>query len=53
MYKRQVVIGSGAVNTYGCLLFRSVEANLNYIEACYEKNGSLDPKAKMCIRDSL
>ena len=25
----QVVIGSGAVNTYGCLLFRSVEANLN------------------------
>ena len=41
----QVVIGSGAVNTYGCLLFRSVEANLNYIEACYEKNGSLDPKA--------
>ena len=41
----QVVIGSGAVNTYGCLLFRSVEANLNYIEACYEKNGSLDAKA--------
>lgn len=25
--------------------FRSVEANLNYIEACYEKNGSLDAKA--------
>jgi hypothetical protein len=29
----------------GSITFRSVEANLNYIEACYEKNGSLDGSA--------
>lgn len=31
--------------TYGCIVFRAAEAYLNYIEASYEKNGSLDPKA--------
>jgi hypothetical protein len=29
----------------GCIIFRAAEAYLNYIEACYEKNGSLDSKA--------
>lgn len=29
----------------GCLVFRSAEAYLNYIEACYEKNHSLDGTA--------
>lgn len=29
-----------------CPIFRSAEALLNYMEACYEKNGSLDTKAK-------
>lgn len=31
---------------YGSISFRAVEAYLNYIEACYIKNGSLDGKAK-------
>ncbi|HEX3007162.1 MAG TPA: RagB/SusD family nutrient uptake outer membrane protein [Bacteroidales bacterium] len=30
----------------GCVVFRATEAYLNYMEACYEKNGSLDSKAK-------
>ncbi len=29
----------------GCVVFRASEAYLNYIEACYEKNGYLDEKA--------
>lgn len=29
----------------GCPVFRVVEAYLNYMEACYEKNGSLDATA--------
>jgi len=29
----------------GSITFRAVEAYLNYLEACYEKNGSLDAKA--------
>lgn len=29
----------------GSIVFRAVEAYLNYIEACYEKNGSLDVDA--------
>jgi hypothetical protein len=32
-------------NTTGTMIFRAVEAYLNYIEACYEKNGSLDANA--------
>ncbi len=31
--------------TTGAVVFRAVEAYLNYIEACYEKNGSLDNDA--------
>ncbi|KAA6343027.1 RagB/SusD family nutrient uptake outer membrane protein [termite gut metagenome] len=30
----------------GSIVFRAAEAYLNYIEACYEKNGSLDSEAK-------
>jgi hypothetical protein len=30
----------------GLFCFRSAEAFLNYLEACYEKNGSLDSKAQ-------
>lgn len=29
----------------GVIIFRAVEAYLNYMEACYEKNGRLDDKA--------
>lgn len=41
----QIGVGAGTINTYGCLLFRGVEAYLNYMEACYERNGRLDTKA--------
>lgn len=30
----------------GVLIFRATEALLNYMEACYEKNGALDQKAQ-------
>ena len=30
----------------GCVIYRATEAYLNYMEACYELNGSLDGKAK-------
>ena len=36
---------SGKVNSFGCIIFRGVEAYLNYIEADYELNGGLDAKA--------
>lgn len=38
----------------GCIIFRAVEAYLNYMEACFEKNGSLDSDAERywtAIRD--
>ena len=38
----------------GCLIFRAVEAYLNYMESCYEKSGTLDGDAKKywkAIRD--
>ncbi len=34
----------------GSIVFRSAEAHLNYLEACYEKNGSLDNTARDCWR---
>lgn len=34
------------LGTNACPVFRAVEAHLNYMEACYEKNGSLDAKAQ-------
>ena len=33
------------LSTNACVIFRSSEAYLNYMEACYELNGSLDAKA--------
>ena len=30
----------------GCIIFRAVEAYLNYMEACYEKSGALDGDAQ-------
>ena len=33
-------------STVGSIIFRAVEAYLNYMEACWERNGSLDDKAK-------
>ena len=38
---------SGRVNDYGCIIFRAVEAYLNYIEATYELGGRLDSKATL------
>lgn len=38
--------GNGRSGT-GSIAFRSVEANLNYIEACYERYGRLDAKADL------
>lgn len=38
--------GTGANCTYGSLVFRAAEAYLNYIEACYMKNHSLDASAQ-------
>jgi hypothetical protein len=32
--------------TNACPMFRTAEAMLNYMEACFEKNGTLDDKAK-------
>ena len=32
--------------TVGCITFRASEAYLNYIEACYEKTGTIDAKAE-------
>lgn len=32
--------------TYGCIIFRAAEAYLNYMEACYMKNHSLDATAQ-------
>lgn len=37
--------GSELTCTAGSIVFRAVEAYLNYMEACYEKNGTLDGDA--------
>lgn len=36
----------GAISSYGCIIFRGVEAHLNYLEASYMKNKSLDATAQ-------
>jgi hypothetical protein len=46
----QAQTGNGQGST-GSIVFRSTEAYLNYIEACYEKNGSLDGKASQYWKD--
>jgi hypothetical protein len=38
--------GGNGLGFTGCPIFRAAEAYLNYIEACYEKNGALDAKAR-------
>jgi hypothetical protein len=45
-------LNNSAVNCYqiGSIIFRSAEAYLNYIEACYERYGLLDDKAKSMWR---
>lgn len=46
-YDESVILGaSGLTNIYGCMIFRGVEALLNYIEADYELNGSLDANSQ-------
>lgn len=44
-YDYAQLTGDELLGTNACPIFRAVEAHLNYIEACYEKNGSLDGKA--------
>ena len=41
---------AGAVCSYGCIVFRAAEAYLNYMEACYMKNGMLDASAQQYWR---
>lgn len=38
--------GDELLGSNGCVIFRSAEALLNYMEACYEKTGTLDSKAQ-------
>lgn len=38
-------------STIGCIIFRAVEAYLNYLEACYEKTGSIDNTADKYWRE--
>ena len=46
----EIAQGSGGdthfLSDYGCVIFRGVEAMLNYMEACYEKNSNLDATAE-------
>lgn len=46
----EIAQGSGGdthfLSDYGCVVFRGVEAMLNYMEACYEKNSNLDATAE-------
>lgn len=42
--KNQIVSGQSS-STTGCIIFRAVEAYLNYLEAYYIKNGKVDGKA--------
>lgn len=45
-YDPQQSLLAGMTCSYGSIIFRAAEAYLNYIEACYMKNGSLDGKAQ-------
>lgn len=47
----QIGASTGKINTYGCPIYRAVEAYLNYMEACYELNGNLNAKAKQYWAD--
>ena len=45
-YDYQQQYSDALLSTNACPIFRSAEALLNYMEACYELNGSLDSKAQ-------
>ncbi|GBU08796.1 membrane protein [Bacteroidales bacterium] len=44
-YDPQQATVTGENSTYGSIVYRGVEAYLNYIEACYMKTGAIDTKA--------
>lgn len=44
-YDKNQIISGQAQSTTGCVIFRAVEAYLNYLEAYYIKNGKVDGKA--------
>lgn len=44
-YDKNQIISGQAQSTTGCIIFRAVEAYLNYLEAYYIKNGKVDGKA--------
>lgn len=44
-YDKNQIISGQAQSTTGCIIFRAVEAYLNYLEAYYVKNGRVDGKA--------
>lgn len=45
-FNYQIAQSEGATSTTGSIVFRAVEAYLNYIEASYLKNGSVSAKAQ-------
>lgn len=44
-YKKDQIISGSDQSTTGCIIYRGVEAYLNYLEAYYLKNGKVDGKA--------
>lgn len=44
-YDKNQIISGQAQSTTGCIIFRAVEAYLNYLEAYYIKNGKVEGKA--------
>ena len=44
-YDKNQIVSGQAQSTTGCIIFRAVEAYLNYLEAYYVKNGKVDGKA--------
>ena len=44
-YDKNQIASGQAQSTTGCIIFRAVEAYLNYLEAYYVKNGRVDGKA--------
>lgn len=44
-YKKDQIVSGSDQSTTGCIIYRGVEAYLNYLEAYYLKNGKVDGKA--------
>ena len=44
-YKKDQIISGSDQSTTGCIIYRGVEAYLNYLEAYYLRNGKVDGKA--------